>query len=66
MSARLVELAAHLARGERLTSAFIRREYGVSKATAKRDMIVLAEHYPTSPTFKGRGPYQQRILRRAV
>jgi hypothetical protein len=56
-----------LACGGRVTSALIRRQYGVSRATAKRDMALLADHYPTrSLPGVSRGPHPQRILRGAA
>ena len=43
---RVVKLTQRLYAGQRVTSALIRQTYGVSWATAKRDLAVLKECLP--------------------
>lgn len=46
-------LGAMLASGERVTSAVIREKFGVSKATAKRDMNVIEAVLPVAAEVNG-------------
>jgi len=46
-------LGAMLAKGEGVTSAMIHRRFGVSRATAKRDMNVIEATLPVEAEVKG-------------
>ena len=46
LAERALNLGVMLARGERITSATIRKKFGVSKATAKRDMNLIEAALP--------------------
>lgn len=49
-----VDQAARVFRGETLTASRIVRDYGVSRATAKRDMSVLRQAFEQPPARHGR------------
>lgn len=51
--ARLAELGELLQRGEVVTSRVIRQRFGVSRATAKRDLYRVEDHYPTVCEIRG-------------
>lgn len=68
---RMLKLAERLYTGGALSSAYIHRRFGVSKATAKRDLTVLEQILPCRVdlepgfAFHGRGP-RVKILRLAT
>lgn len=47
-SGRLVKLTLDLVRGVAVTSAYIRKKHGVSRATAVRDLLMLECNAPVS------------------
>lgn len=61
---RLLRLALHLGAGKPVTTALIRERFGVSKATAKRDLDRLECLLPvTVEEVTGKTPYPQKVLR---
>lgn len=52
--ARAARLGVMLARGERVTSAVIRKMFCVSKATAKRDLLMLEASLPVQAEVTAR------------
>ena len=59
---RMLKLAERLYSGGTVSSAWIQRHFGVSFATAKRDLVVLEATLPVrtefapGPAFHGKGP----------
>lgn len=59
----MIALTARLKDGLPVTTAYIRREFGVSKATAKRDLQALESALPSaSCTRMGHGRTAQKRL----
>lgn len=46
---RIVEAAWHLFHGGIVTASWLRETYGISKATAKRDLLLLRAALPVTP-----------------
>lgn len=59
---RMLRLAAALSAGDKVTSAYIRDRFGVSKATAKRDLYLLESVLPVAAS---KGSFKQLRLERA-
>lgn len=56
VKSRMVALTARLFAGHRVTTRYVRRQYGVSKATAKRDVQTLRSVLPVRAGKLGRCP----------
>lgn len=58
----MIALTARLKDGLPVTTAYIRREFGVSKATAKRDLNALSAVPGARLTLNGHGRTAQKRL----
>lgn len=63
---RLVKLTALLCRGGVVTNAYIRKTFGVSRATAARDLKVLETYLPVSVTDVLVQPAPVPLIRREL
>lgn len=63
--ARLIKLTKYLCEGGELTSRFIQAEFSVSKATAKRDLVVIECALPVEVCQEkiNEGVFPRKVLR---
>lgn len=60
---RLLRLALRLGAGQPVTSAYICETYGVSKATAKRDLVRLECLLPVRVELERGGNFSRKVMR---